>query len=83
MIAEHNGFVVWLDAPFGLCWNRISSTGKVRPFARDREKARQRYLERRPLYQLATLHVPVTEFKKPETVAEEIAATLRSLEAQD
>ncbi len=83
LIAEHNGFVVWLDAPFGLCWGRISSTGKVRPFARDREKARLRYLERRPLYQLATLHVMVTEFKKPKTVAEEIAAVLRNLEAQD
>lgn len=76
LIAEHNGFVVWLDAPFALCWRRIAATGKIRPFARDREKARQRYLERRALYQLATLRVAATEMKRPEIIAEEIAAAL-------
>ncbi|MEJ7618466.1 MAG: shikimate kinase [Pyrinomonadaceae bacterium] len=76
LIAEHGGFVVWLDAPFALCWRRIAATGKIRPFARDREKACQRYVERRALYQLATLRVAATELKRPEVIAEEIAAAL-------
>lgn len=80
LVAEQNAFVVWLDAPFDLCWRRISGTGKHRPFARDREKARQRYDERRSLYQLATLRVAVTELKRPETAAAEIADTLHELE---
>lgn len=77
LIAEHGGYVVWLDAPFTLCWRRISATGKTRPFARDRDKARLRYAERRPLYQLATLRIPVGEHKRPDAVAEEIAAALK------
>lgn len=80
IIAEHRSFVVWLDAPFTLCWRRISATGRTRPFARDRDKARLRYLERRPLYQLATVHVTISELKRPDIIAEEIAAMLRSLQ---
>src|SRR6266699_567371 len=25
LVAEHNGFTVWLDAPFDLCWQRIAA----------------------------------------------------------
>ena len=55
LIAEHNGFTVWLDAPFELCWQRIAASGSERPLAPNREQARNLYLQRRHLYQLASL----------------------------
>ncbi|HKC62661.1 MAG TPA: shikimate kinase, partial [Pyrinomonadaceae bacterium] len=30
-ILEHNGFTVWLDAPFDLCWRRVESQSNTRP----------------------------------------------------
>lgn len=80
LIAQHNGFVVWLDAPFEICWRRIAHTGKSRPFARDREKARARYAERRPLYQLAALRIAITESQRPNQIADQIAAVIGQLE---
>jgi len=62
LIAEHNYFTVWLDAPFELCWHRITSggnstEGNIRPLARNRDAARKLYQQRRVLYGLATLRV--------------------------
>jgi shikimate kinase len=57
LIAQHNGFTVWLDVPFELCWQRIADAGGYRPLARSEEKARSLYEERRPIYELAALRV--------------------------
>ncbi|MCA1850337.1 MAG: AAA family ATPase, partial [Acidobacteria bacterium] len=38
LIAEHEGYAVWLDVPFEVCWRRITRGGEVRPLAHDREK---------------------------------------------
>ena len=76
LIAEHDGFTVWLDAPFQLCWQRIRSGGPARPLARDREKARRIYRERRPIYALATLHVRATKERSAHHRATEIADAL-------
>jgi shikimate kinase len=59
LIAAHNGFAAWLDAPFELCWQRITAAGRKRPLARSEEQARKLYEERRPVYELATLRVAV------------------------
>ncbi len=62
LIAEHNCFTVWLDAPFELCWQRITSggnstEGNIRPLARSRDAARKLYQQRRVLYEFAALRV--------------------------
>lgn len=72
LIAEHNCFTVWLDAPFDLCWRRILESAEVRPLARDREAAHKLYYERRPVYALAELHLSVTEEKSAGALALEI-----------
>lgn len=74
-ILEHDGFTVWLDAPFELCWRRVESESNTRPFARDFKNARKLYDERRAVYQQAEFHVQV-EGKDPEMIAEEIAEAL-------
>jgi shikimate kinase len=76
LIAEHNCFTVWLDAPFELCWQRIIGSEEVRPLAQDRETAERLYLERRPVYALAELHISATDEKSVEDLAAEIIKAL-------
>lgn len=80
LLEDAGALVVWLDAPFELCWRRIKggegSAGvshTPRPFARDPERARRLYEHRRAFYELAALHVEVTKEKSPQLIAEETA----------
>jgi shikimate kinase len=59
LIDEHDCLTVWLDVPFGLCWARIETSGEDRPLGRTREQAHTLYDRRRPVYQLAKIHVKV------------------------
>jgi len=72
LIAKHEGFTVWLDAPFELCWQRIVAAGSERPLAPDEEQARRLYQERRPQYELASLHL----LAHGNTTVDELAATI-------
>ncbi len=82
MIAEYKGYVVWLDAPFELSWQRIKRGEGDRPFARDFEKARRLYEERSKAYELAQLHVRVSEGRGADDVAAEIIAALEGYRRQ-
>lgn len=64
------GTILWLDAPFALCWQRIQTDGATRPLAPDETTARARYEQRLPLYQSASVRVPI----HPAQSAGEIAA---------
>lgn len=76
LIAEHDCFTVWLDAPFELCWRRIQASETARPLAEDRETAQRLYDERRAVYALAALHISATEEKSVEDLVAEIRASL-------
>lgn len=76
LIAEHDCFTVWLDAPFALCWRRILESEEVRPLAHDKETAQRLYDERRALYALAELHLSATEEKSAADLAAEIIGAL-------
>jgi shikimate kinase len=76
LIAEHDCLTVWLDAPFELCWKRITSEKATRPLALDRKRAHQLYEQRRPLYELAAAHVRV-ESKSEDEIALEIISALQ------
>lgn len=60
LIDENNCLTVWLDAPFGLCWARIEMSSEDRPLGRTRVQAQTLYDQRKPVYQLAKIHVQVT-----------------------
>lgn len=77
LINKHRCVTVWLDAPFGLCWERILISGNSRPLARDEGQARMLYAERRPQYALAKLHVRVIANKSTDEISAEIAERLR------
>lgn len=60
LIDEYHCLSVWLDAPFGLCWARIEMSSDDRPLGRTRAQAKALFDHRRPVYQLAKIHVQVT-----------------------
>ena len=70
LIQQHHGVTVWLDTPFELCWQRIETSPQDRPLGRTRAQAEQLYHERRAIYQLAAIHLPVLAH---ETTAELVA----------
>jgi shikimate kinase len=77
LIKELNALTVWLDAPFDLCWERISSGNNERPLARNREDARRLYEQRLELYELASIHVQVMRGKSMDDIVTEILAAYR------
>jgi len=59
LIQEYSGLTIWLDAPFEVCWARIEASGDDRPLGKTREQAQALFDRRRPIYQLADIHIPV------------------------
>ena len=72
------GLMVWLDAPFALCWQRIKQDAVVRPLAATEDAARERYEQRLPLYQQSAVRVAITEIQTPEAIADAILSALRN-----
>ena len=60
LIDQYECLSVWLDAPFAVCWERISTSADERPLGKTVEEAEDRYNLRRPVYALARIHIPVT-----------------------
>jgi shikimate kinase len=80
LIAQHDCITVWLDAPFELCWNRITRGGEsIRPLAPDQDRARELYQRRRSSYELAALRV---ELDGNEDVAEVAAQIEFEIDSQ-
>ena len=61
LLDQYGCISVWLDAPFETCWIRISSSQEDRPLGRTREQALALYEKRRPVYELAKVHIPIRE----------------------
>ena len=59
LIEQHGCVSVWLDVPFEVCWARIETSEEDRPLGRTREQAQSLYERRKPIYQLATVHLQV------------------------
>jgi shikimate kinase len=74
LIAAHQGFTVWLDAPFALCWERISTGDIGRPLAPNEEQAQKLYDERRQFYELASFHLSADGKVDVDGLASMIAA---------
>jgi shikimate kinase len=77
LVAGHDCLSVWLDAPFELCWERIQSSGTIRPLAPDRERAEAVYDSRRPAYDLAEIRIDSLETKGLDEIVMEVDSHLR------
>lgn len=73
LIHEHGYLSIWLDVPFAVCWSRIKASDEERPLGRTREQAQALYDQRKPIYRLATIHIPVST-ENPEELIDLIAA---------
>lgn len=60
LINQHRCLSVWLDVPFEVCWARIETSDEDRPLGKTREQALTLYERRRPIYQLAAIHIQRT-----------------------
>ena len=59
LIDQYGCTTVWLDAPFEMCWARIEASAEERPLGKTREQALALYERRRPIYQLADVHIEI------------------------
>jgi shikimate kinase len=57
LINQHGCLSIWLDVPFALCWARIAASEEDRPLGKTRAQASKLYEHRKPIYQLADIHV--------------------------
>lgn len=57
LIAQRGCLSIWLDVPFEVCWGRIKASEEDRPLGRTREQALKLYNHRKPVYQLADIHL--------------------------
>lgn len=69
LINEYRCRSVWLDTPFEVCWMRIEGSGEERPLGKTREQALALYERRRPIYQLAEIHIQIREENLPDLIA--------------
>ena len=76
LIGEYGCLSVWLDAPFALCWERISASAEDRPLGRTIEDAEARYNFRKPIYALAQIHIPVIEHEEVEEIVQVLSHRL-------
>jgi shikimate kinase len=81
-LAEHGCVVVWLDAPFELCWQRVEADKAFegRPLAREQASASALYEERLAAYGLARLRVAVNGAQSAGELAAQIVAALSQAE---
>ena len=82
LIAGRQCLTVWLDAPFGLCWERITAGGGGRPLARDRESAQRLYRARRASYELADFRITVGAHSAESELASLIESGLERRRSQ-
>jgi len=83
LITTHGGVAVWLDTPFEVCWQRIESAAEDRPLGRTRVEAEERFQQRRPVYQLADIHIAVMAHDAVADTVARIAAALEDYRAND
>ena len=57
LINREGCVTIWLDVPFEVCWARIESSSADRPLGKTKDQAQMLYEQRRPIYQLANIHI--------------------------
>lgn len=72
LLSGHNYMSIWLDAPFELCWQRISADEQIRPLAPDRAAALARYEARASDYALANRRIKISESDVVESITGQI-----------
>jgi shikimate kinase len=80
LLSQHHSLTVWLDTPFETCWQRIVEDKEHRPMAQNKEQANELFNSRRPIYQLAELHLEVNPRDHVDDLASRIQRELSTHE---
>lgn len=78
LIEQHGCETVWLDAPFSLCWERITSSVEDRPLGKTIDQAQALYDRRKPIYSLARIHIQITGTETVADLASQIVAQINT-----
>jgi shikimate kinase len=73
-LKARNCFVVWLDAPFEICWRRIESSDVLRPLAIDQEVTCALFEHRQRVYKLADARVAVSDESSVDSLVDAIVS---------
>ncbi|HYV83732.1 MAG TPA: shikimate kinase [Pyrinomonadaceae bacterium] len=76
LIDQFSCISVWLDTPFAICWERIAASEEDRPLGRTRDQAQTLYQFRRPIYQLASIHIQMSDDETLDSVLARIESVL-------
>lgn len=79
LINQYSCLSVWLDTPFEVCWGRIQNSDDDRPLGKTREQAESLYERRKPIYQLAAIHIQRLADEELEDFISRIAKTIHRL----
>ena len=79
LIDQYGCISVWLDAPFAVCWERISASLDDRPLGKTIEQAEARYNLRKPIYSLARIHIPITGSESVDQLGLDLYDQIRHL----
>jgi shikimate kinase len=80
LIKKNACLSIWLDTPFDECWKRIQSSKEERPLGKTEPQAKELFERRRPMYQMATLHIEVLGGETAYELATRIKAKLATLD---
>lgn len=76
IINKATGVTIWLDTPFEICWQRISSSEEVRPLGRTLARAQDLFDKRKPIYGLATIKVSPGDEESVDSISSRIRSAL-------
>lgn len=82
LINQYSCLSIWLDAPFEVCWKRIEASADDRPLGKTRQEALALYECRRPVYQLAAIHVQVMNEENFDDLASRIEYELTTKQSE-
>jgi shikimate kinase len=77
LLAAKNATIVWLDAPFEICWNRIENSSEDRPLGTTKEQASELFKQRYPIYELAPIRIDVIGTDTPPEIVGRVLDRLR------
>lgn len=77
LIEQHDCVSVWLDAPFAVCWERISASTDDRPLGKSKAEAEARYNLRKPIYALASIHIAIDAEETVDDLVSQICGNPR------
>ena len=76
LIEQYSCISVWLDVPFEVCWARIETSAEDRPLGRNKGQASELYERRKPVYELAAIHISPRDHEDLESMVSRIAENL-------